>query len=59
MIKYFGWVGHVACTGRETHKGFRWGNLRRQLGRPSHRWKDIKRVFKNYDGIWTGLIRLL
>jgi hypothetical protein len=61
MKKYFRWVGHVACTGGiETHTGFRWGNLKRQLGRPSHRWEDIKRFFKNDDGtIWTGLIWLL
>jgi hypothetical protein len=51
----------VACTGeREMHTGFRWGNLKRQLRRPRHRWKDINRVFKNDDGmIWTGLIWLL
>jgi len=61
MTKYFRWVGHVACAGgSETHTGFRCGNLKRQLGRLSHRWEDIKRVFKNDDGtIWTGLIWLL
>jgi len=61
MKKYFRWMGHVACTGgREMHKGFRWGNLKRQLETPSHRWEDIKWVFKNDDvTIWTGLIWLL
>jgi len=54
-VKYFRWVGHVACTGgRETHTGFRLGNLKRQLGRPSHRWEDIKRVFRD-DVDWFNL----
>jgi hypothetical protein len=44
--------GHVACKGgREMHRGFRLGNLNRLLGRPSHRWEDIKRVLKNNDGM--------
>ena len=38
-------------------QGLRWGNLKRQLVRPRHRWGDINMVFKNDDGmIWTALI---
>jgi hypothetical protein len=53
------WVRHVARMGnREVHTGFWWGELREgdHFGDPGVDGRIIlKRIFKKWDGAWTGL----
>jgi hypothetical protein len=55
------WTGHVARTRRgEVHRGL-WEkpNAKRPLGRPRHRWENIKMDLLEVGwGAWTGLIWL-
>jgi hypothetical protein len=53
------WAGHVARMGKKrgAYRILVGRPVGRQpLGRPRRRWLDnVKRIFKKWDGVWTGL----